>query len=226
MRAVSIRAAVQRRAVRVQSVTPAQDRRKVKGPYRGSGRGRGEAGAPGGRLRLYTGSIPCNASVLQLHDGNIHLDPRFPIVTALQLQHSTFGPVPNPPRDGDKKQARQRINVLVRTGRLAHPNDLPCRDCGHAWKPGERRHEYDHHRGYAAAHHYDVEPVCTTCHAKRDSSRKAQTHCVHGHAFDEANTITAPNGTRHCRECRRAHDRSRGRDAAFWRNYREMRRGR
>lgn len=81
------------------------------------------------------------------------------------------GPAPRPPRPGDKVQARQRINVEVRDGRRPHPNTLPCSDCGHAHKPGERRHEYDHHRGYAAEHHYDVEPVCTTCHMRRGIER-------------------------------------------------------
>lgn len=62
------------------------------------------------------------------------------------------GPAPHPPRDGDKLQARQRINVEVRT-------------------PGERRHEYDHHHGYGAEHHYCVEPVCTKCHRARNDQR-------------------------------------------------------
>jgi hypothetical protein len=82
------------------------------------------------------------------------------------------GPAPMPPRDGDKVQARQRINVEVRTGRRAHPNSLPCADCRHVWNPGERRHEYDHHNGYAAAHHYDVEAVCTVCHRRRVAERR------------------------------------------------------
>jgi len=77
------------------------------------------------------------------------------------------GPPPAPPRDGDKRQARQRINVLVRTGRLPHPNTAPCIDCGHYWAPGERRHEYDHVRGYDGANHYRVEVVCSRCHHKR-----------------------------------------------------------
>lgn len=134
------------------------------------------------------------------------------------------GPPPHPPRDGDKEQARQRINVEVRTGRRPHPNTLPCTDCSHVHGPGERRHEYDHHLGYAAEHHGDVQPVCTTCHAKRDSARKRQTECTSGHAFTPENTVTKSNGTRACRECRRAFDRSR-RDAAWWRSYREARRG-
>lgn len=81
------------------------------------------------------------------------------------------GPAPHPPRDGDKLQARQRINVEVRTGRRPHPNTLACVDCGHRWAPGERRHEYDHHHGYGAEHHYCVEPVCTKCHRARNDQR-------------------------------------------------------
>lgn len=77
------------------------------------------------------------------------------------------GPAPKPPRSGDRKQARQRINVEVRTGRRPHPNTIPCADCGHVHRSGDRRHEYDHHMGYAAEHHYDVQAVCTTCHARR-----------------------------------------------------------
>jgi hypothetical protein len=82
------------------------------------------------------------------------------------------GPAPKPPRDGDKKQARQRINVEVRTGRRPHPDTLPCSDCGHVWTPDGRRHEYDHYLGYAAEHHYDVEAVCTKCHRGRCDERK------------------------------------------------------
>ncbi len=136
------------------------------------------------------------------------------------------GPAPHPPRDGDKVQARQRINVEVRTGRRPHPNTLPCTDCGHVHDTGERIHHYDHHKGYAAEHHLDVEPVCTKCHAIRDSKRKRQTHCIKGHQFTDENTIMAANGTRHCKECRREHDRNRGRDAAYWRDYRAKRKAR
>ena len=132
------------------------------------------------------------------------------------------GPAPKPPRDGDKVQARQRVNVEVRTGRRPHPNALPCTDCGHVWAPGERRHEYDHHLGYASEHHYDVQSVCTGCHSARDCAKARWTHCIRGHEFTEANIVRAKNGTRHCLECRRARDRGR-RDAAFWRAYREKR---
>lgn len=133
------------------------------------------------------------------------------------------GPTPKPGRDGDRQQARQRVNVEVRTGRLAHPNTLACVDCGHLWAEGERRHEYDHHLGYSAEHQYDVEPVCSRCHHARDSAKGKQTHCVNGHEFSAENTGRKPNGTRFCRECRRAHDRRRGRGADYWRAYRQAR---
>lgn len=76
-----------------------------------------------------------------------------------------------PTRDGDVRQARRRVNYLVEQGRIPRPNDLPCTDCGHIWSLGERRHEYDHHVGYDAEHQLDVEPVCTTCHQRREETR-------------------------------------------------------
>lgn len=137
------------------------------------------------------------------------------------------GPAPNPPRDGDKKQARQRINVEVTNGVRPHPNTFPCADCNHVWKKGERRHEYDHHLGYAAEHHYDVEPVCTTCHAARDGKR-AWTHCPKGHEFTPENTGRHQRGYgRICLTCKSMHNRKPRpeRDAAYWRAYREAHRG-
>lgn len=133
------------------------------------------------------------------------------------------GAAPKPSRSGDKRQAREKANQEVHAGRMPHPNERPCADCGHVWSEGERRHEYDHHLGYDAEHHLDVEPVCTVCHAKRDSAKKRQTHCVRGHEFTAGNTFLKRNGTRGCRECRKMHDRRRGRDAAYWREYRQKR---
>lgn len=77
------------------------------------------------------------------------------------------------PRDGDVRQARRRVNHLVDVGILPDPNTVPCVDCGHVYAEGERRHEYDHHLGYTAEHHEDVEPVCTTCHHAREDLRRA-----------------------------------------------------
>lgn len=50
----------------------------------------------------------------------------------------------------------------------------------------------------------------------RIEARRAQTHCVHGHAMSEANTYVDPKrGTRSCRTCRReATARRRSRAAA------------
>ncbi len=76
-------------------------------------------------------------------------------------------------RDGDRLQARRRIDHLINVGLLPEPNDVACTDCGHVWVLGTRRHEYDHHLGYAAVHHEDVEAVCTTCHHARESYRRA-----------------------------------------------------
>lgn len=77
-----------------------------------------------------------------------------------------------PARDGDRKQARARVNHRIRMGMLPNPNALPCFDCGHTSEASQRRrHEYDHHLGYAAEHHFDVQPVCTKCHAKRSIER-------------------------------------------------------
>jgi hypothetical protein len=137
------------------------------------------------------------------------------------------GPAPYPARAGDRKQARQRINVEVREGRRPHPNSLPCVDCGHIWYDGERRHEYDHHQGYGSEHHLDVESVCTLCHAKRDNLKAKQTHCQHGHEFTPENTYWKRNGTRSCRACMRNWDRARGpRGSEHWRKVNERRRRR
>lgn len=68
-------------------------------------------------------------------------------------------------RNGDKKQARARVNYLVNIGLLENPNDLKCVDCGHIGN--DRRHEYDHANGYSANNHEVVEAVCSMCHHVR-----------------------------------------------------------
>ena len=135
------------------------------------------------------------------------------------------GPAPKAPIDGDKKQARRRINLEVRTGRRAHPNTIPCTDCGHIWQPGERRHEYDHHLGYVAKYHRHVESVCTKCHSKRDNSKSQQTHCIKGHEFTIENTYFKSNGCRSCKECSRERDRNRKRPDGYWKKVNDKRRG-
>lgn len=73
-------------------------------------------------------------------------------------------------RDGDRLQARGRVNHLVRTGLLPDPDTLPCTDCGHELGDGTR-HEYDHFQGYAAEHHEHVQAVCSPCHHARENAR-------------------------------------------------------
>jgi hypothetical protein len=77
------------------------------------------------------------------------------------------------PRDGDRLQARRRVNYLVDAGLIPAPNSVPCADCGHPQGDEARRHEYDHHLGYAAEHHEDVQAVCSKCHHAREESRRA-----------------------------------------------------
>jgi len=76
-------------------------------------------------------------------------------------------------RDQDRKQARRRVNFLVESRLIPSPNSLPCVDCGHIWKDGERRHEYDHYLGYAPENHEKVQAVCSSCHSKRERGRKS-----------------------------------------------------
>ena len=83
-----------------------------------------------------------------------------------------MGPRPAFEREGDAKQARRRINVLVRTGRLPKPNNVPCQRCGHIHLKGEKRHEYHHVFGYSAGNHLLAVPLCTTCHHKVEKEKQ------------------------------------------------------
>jgi hypothetical protein len=65
------------------------------------------------------------------------------------------------------------VNYLIEARLLPPPNDRPCADCGHLWVEGGPRHEYDHHLGYTAEHHEDVEAVCSGCHHAREATRRA-----------------------------------------------------
>ncbi len=73
-----------------------------------------------------------------------------------------------PARDGDKRQARRRVQTLIDNGTLPRPDAVTCVDCEDA--PGR---EYDHHLGYGADHHEDVEALCAACHHKREADREA-----------------------------------------------------
>lgn len=125
-------------------------------------------------------------------------------------------------RDGDKEQARARVNLKVQTGQIPNPTAIACSQCQHIGE--DRRHEYHHFKGYAAEHHETVIALCSKCHGGESDKAKV-THCYKGHEFTPENTFRKKNGTRGCLTCRRNHDKNRGRDAEFWRKYRERKNG-
>lgn len=59
------------------------------------------------------------------------------------------------------------------------------------------------HRRYVRPDH--LEPTDQGTNLRRGkglaATKAAQTHCIHGHAFDEQNTKVRANGTRSCRMC-------------------------
>lgn len=85
-------------------------------------------------------------------------------------QQKPRGFPPHPSRDGDKQQARNKVNREVTKGNLAHASTVACTDCGHLGS--DKLHEYDHHRGYAAINHLEVQAVCVPCHVERERQRR------------------------------------------------------
>lgn len=92
-----------------------------------------------------------------------------------------------PSRDGDRVQARQSVYYAVRRGRIPHPSTLACVHCGQPAK------EYDHHLGYAAEHHYDVQPICRPCNIRVGFSR--------GERIPSGNSVPRPPSTSVCIIC-------------------------
>lgn len=92
-----------------------------------------------------------------------------------ELNKQRYTPRPRPPRgrryaparDGDRLQARGRVNHLMRMGILPSPKTTPCSQCGTT----QKRREYHHHRGYAAAFHDDVILLCLTCHGSAHTGK-------------------------------------------------------
>lgn len=110
-----------------------------------------------------------------------------------------------PARDGDRRQARARVNHQIEIGLRPAANSLPCVDCGDVWADGKPRHEYDHHLGYSPEHQLAVEPVCRRCHVRRTWDRRGT--CRRGHRLQ----LGVP-----CVLCRRIRE-NKNRDAAWWR---------
>jgi hypothetical protein len=120
-----------------------------------------------------------------------------------------------PARDGDKRQAKARINYFVDSHLIPDPNSLSCANCGHGWKIGERRHEYHHYLGYAAENHEKVIVLCSKCHHRDAIDRNEwkpftglrtsnKTHCSKGHKMSRG-----ADGNWRCHECR----------LEYWRKY-------
>lgn len=70
--------------------------------------------------------------------------------------------------------------------------------------------ELDHLcRNHACCNPAHLEPVTRRENVLRGQNLTAmkarQTHCIHGHPFDEANTYRKANGARGCRACGREH---------------------
>lgn len=93
-------------------------------------------------------------------------------------QRKSRGFPAKPGRDGDKNQARNRVNYAVASNKLARARNIPCVDCGHLGP--DRIHDYDHHKGYDAVNHLEVECVCVPCHVDRERQRK-QERQYHNH---------------------------------------------
>lgn len=68
-------------------------------------------------------------------------------------------------RHPEAVKARKALRAAVRSGRVTRE---PCAACGSA----KRVHGH-HHRGYARAHWYDVEWLCSKCHAAAHSAALA-----------------------------------------------------
>lgn len=64
-----------------------------------------------------------------------------------------------------KRLAYTAVHEAVVTGKLQRASDLACADCGGAAR------DYDHFNGYDRENWLTVEPVCRSCHMKREGGR-------------------------------------------------------
>ena len=87
-------------------------------------------------------------------------------------------------RDGDKKQARRRVNHLIQIGLLPNPNALACSKCGHVG--ADRRDEYHHHLGYSVENQEKVVAVCTICHAAEERTWERRDRNEKGYFYGPA----------------------------------------
>lgn len=75
--------------------------------------------------------------------------------------------------------------------------------------------ELDHVRSRGCTNRHCVAPLHLEAVTHAENMRRgetlaarkaAQTHCIHGHEFNESNTIVNRNGTRKCRSCHAVRD--------------------
>ena len=66
------------------------------------------------------------------------------------------------------------IKRSVDSGALVDPKKLKCMDCR------GKASEYDHYLGYADQHIFAVQPVCKSCHMKREYQRGATNQRLSG----------------------------------------------
>lgn len=100
----------------------------------------------------------------------------------------------------EKNTARCFIKRLVGQGKIPRPNTLRCADCN------KRADEYDHYLGYARKHRGDVQPICFSCHKRRNWNRGEYKTTPRMIAIREkavrSITRTCPHGTRPTHKCK------------------------
>jgi hypothetical protein len=69
-------------------------------------------------------------------------------------------------RNLDKRTAHQRLNYMIRVGRMKKPSE--CEECGRSGRIE------GHHHSYEEKYWYDVKWLCTTCHTAEHKRLKEE----------------------------------------------------
>ena len=73
-----------------------------------------------------------------------------------------------PKRTKPIQNAQAAVYNAVKKGLLPSAKGCSCTDCG------KSATEYDHYLGYEVCDRLNVQPVCSSCHAKRGFSRRVE----------------------------------------------------